>query len=87
MKKDKAISIIKELKQEDKYVVTVSVLREDNRIYNTVSVNNFTTLDLPIVRNKLSEEIHKFYQAGLAEEGTEGATVPVTENKLKSMLE
>jgi hypothetical protein len=87
MKKDKAIEIIKKLKPSDKYVVTVSVLKEDKRIYNDVSVNNFLTMDLPVIRNKLSEEMNNFYQSAITAETAEAISVPVTESNLKSMLE
>jgi len=83
MAKNEAIDIVKKLKPEDRYVVTVSVLRDGN-INNTVTVNNFLTLDIPIIRNKISEELYNSY---LAAQTVEDSSVPVTELKLKSALE
>ena len=86
MKNNNAIEITKKLKPEDRYLVTVSVLQE-GRIYNTVTSNNFLTLDLPIVRNKISEEIHKIWEAQNSAKTGEVNAVAVTEEKLKNMLE
>jgi hypothetical protein len=87
MKKDKAIEIIKKLKPSDKYVITVSVMK-DETISHTVTVNNFLTLDLPIVRNKISEEIYSFFKRSAAKDGgQEASSIPVTERSVKSMLE
>ena len=83
----KAQDVIRCLKPEDRYVITVSFLK-DNEIQHTVTVNNFLTLDLPIVRNKISEEIYGFYQRLSAKDGgKEASSIPVTERSVKSMLE
>lgn len=86
MKKTNAVDIVKKLNSGDRYVVTVSVLRE-GRIHNTVTSNNFLTLDLPAVRSKVSEEIHKLWQIANSAESGEDSAIAVTEEKLKSMLE
>lgn len=87
MKKNNAVEIVKSLKaEEDRYLVTVSVLRE-GRIYNTVTSNNFLTLDLPLVRNKVSEEIHKIWEAQNSANTGKDTAIAATEEKLKNMLE
>lgn len=86
MKKTNAVDIVKKLDSGDRYVVTVSVLRK-GRIHNTVTSNNFLTLDLPAVRSKVSEEIHKLWQIANSAESGEDSAIAVTEEKLKSMLE
>tara|TARA_Y100000385_G_C13009447_1_gene600986 strand:- start:632 stop:892 length:261 start_codon:yes stop_codon:yes gene_type:complete len=86
MKKTNAVDIVKKLNSGDRYVVTVSVLRE-GRIHNTVTSNNFLTLDLPAVRSKVSEEIHNLWQIANSAESGEDSAIAVTEEKLKNMLE
>ena len=87
MSEPQAEEVVKNLKPEDSYVITVSVMK-DETISHTVTVNNFLTLDLPIVRNKISEEIYSFFKRSAAKDGgQEASSIPVTERSVKSMLE
>ncbi len=87
MSEPKAQDVIKNLKPQDRYVITVSVMK-DETINHIVTVNNFLTLDLPIVRNKISEEIYTFFKKSAAKDGgKEASSIPVTERSVKSMLE
>ncbi len=87
MSEPQAQDVIKNLKPQDRYVITVSVMK-DETINHIVTVNNFLTLDLPIVRNKISEEIYTFFKKSTAKDGgKEASSIPVTERSVKSMLE
>ena len=51
---------LENLTDQDKYVVTVSVWKNE-KINTDCRVNNFPTKDLPIVRNDITTLIHETY--------------------------
>ncbi len=81
-----AKKIIKSLKDDERYLTSVSVLRNET-IETTVTSYNFLSLDMPIARRMVSEEIYNLHMNKSSSEGVDATSVPITELKVRGMLE
>jgi hypothetical protein len=78
------IEAIDNLNEHDRYVVTVSVWK-DEKVHTNCYVHNFPTRDLPIARGDISNLIHETYVRDSTVVSERDAEEAVN-NKVKNLL-
>lgn len=83
-----AKQLASELKDCDRWLVTVSRLNPDNeKVETVVTSHNFLTNDLPLVRKHLSEQLFELWAAKEAKEDGMTKEVNAVESKIQGMIE